>query len=110
VATQGAVPAGTEGRKVVARRAVRTAVASWAAESTEAGMAAAQMVACTAVAMERDVAATGMRWVVTTGMRWAVARAMCWVAVRVRQKAVGSKAEATEVTDCEEEEEGSTTH
>jgi len=108
VATQGAVPAGTEGRKVVARRAVGTAVASWAAESTEAGMAAAQMVACTAVAMERDVAATGMRWVVTTGMRWAVARAMCWVAVTA--KAVGTKAEARRATDCEEEEEGSTTH
>ena len=40
----------------------------------------------------------------------AVARVRQTLAVRVRQKAVGSKAEATEGTDCEEEEEGSTTH
>ena len=40
----------------------------------------------------------------------AVVRVRQRVAVRVRQKVVGSKVEATEVTDCEEEEEGSTTH
>ena len=60
----------TEGRKVVARRAIGVAVASWAVESMEAGMVTEEGEAAAERAVEGTVkAARATRWVVVPGMR-----------------------------------------